>query len=130
MQAMVVDDSRVTRLILGQILKGLGFEVTEASNGSQALQSLREHSRCRLALVDCNMPEMDGQAVVRAARADPVCQDLCLLMVSAEEDEKQIQQCINAGANGYLRKPFTRAQIEEKLHLLGILPSIGVGISG
>jgi two-component system chemotaxis response regulator CheY len=123
MRAMVVDDSRVTRLILGQILKGLGFEVTEAYNGSQALQGLTEPSRCRLALVDCNMPEMDGPAVVRAVRADPSCQDVCLLVVSAEEDEKQIQQCIDAGANGFLRKPFTREQIEQKLHVLGILPA-------
>lgn len=121
MQAMVIDDSRVTRMILGQILKSMGFEVAEASNGAQALRGLKEQPGCRLALVDCNMPEMDGSALIRAVRADPVWNELCLVMVSGEEDEKQIQRCVDAGANGFIRKPFTREQIQTKLQLLGVV---------
>ena len=121
MQAMVIDDSRVTRMILGQILKSMGFEVAEASDGAKALQGLKEQPGCRLALVDCNMPEMDGSAVVRAVRADPAWKELCLVMVTGEEDETQIQHCLKEGANGFIRKPFTREQIQAKLQHLGVV---------
>jgi two-component system chemotaxis response regulator CheY len=119
--AMVIDDSRVTRLLLGQILKKLGFAVTEASNGEEALAALRQGPVPRLALVDCNMPGMDGPAVVRAVRADPKLRPMGMLMVTGEDESAPVKESLAAGAGGYLRKPFTGEQVQQELLRLGIL---------
>ena len=123
MLAMVIDDSRVTRLILGQILKTLGFEVAEANDGAEGLRKLKETVNLQLALVDCNMPEMDGADLVRAVRADPAFKNLRVLMVTGEQNSAHIAQCLDAGADGCLQKPFTREQVQERLNSLGILLS-------
>jgi two-component system chemotaxis response regulator CheY len=120
MDAMVIDDSRVTRMLLGKLLTKAGFRVSEAQGGWEALAMLKANPQPRLALVDCNMPEMDGLAVVRAIRADPALEGTRLLMVSAEGETPVIQECLAAGAEGYLCKPCTSEVLEEKLTQLGI----------
>jgi len=103
MQAMIIDDSRVTRMILGQVLKALGFEVAEANGGAEGLQGLRGRAETHLAVVDCNMPGMDGIDVVRAARAEPTLGRLRIVMVTGENDEAPIRACLDAGADGWIR---------------------------
>jgi two-component system chemotaxis response regulator CheY len=118
--AMVVDDSRATRSILKRILKGIGFEVAEASNGLEALEHLKQGTQFELALVDWNMPEMDGYEFVRAVRAEPSYQSVCLMMVTTESEAAQMVKALAAGANEYVMKPFTKEIILDKLQLLGI----------
>ena len=120
MQAIVIDDSRATRLILGQLLRSLGFDVAEAADGRQGLEELRRRGDVDLALVDGNMPDMDGLALVRAVRADPGFRSLRLLLVSAEQDAGQVRRTLEAGADGYLAKPFSRQTVLDELCRLGL----------
>jgi two-component system chemotaxis response regulator CheY len=121
MQALVVDDSKTMRKILKEYLKKLGFEVTEAANGRDALDVLKGMATADLVLVDWNMPEMDGISFVRAVRADPGYATLPLLMVTTNTELSQVSTALEAGANEYIMKPFTRDMIREKLELLGFL---------
>ena len=122
MLALVIDDARAMRSILGRMLRDLGFETAEAANGREALDRLRQGPKPDLALVDWNMPEMDGLEFVRAVRADPALADVCLVMVTTETEMPQVATALEAGANEYVMKPFTRDVIREKLDLLGIKP--------
>jgi two-component system chemotaxis response regulator CheY len=120
MHAFAIDDSRAMRMILAQILKTLGFEVTEAANGREALERLKYAGHVDLALVDWNMPEMSGIDFVKAVRADPKYADLRLMMVTTENEMSKIQEALEAGADEYVMKPFSRSVIREKLELLGV----------
>lgn len=120
MRALVIDDSKAIRLILGQILKELGFEVCSASHGIEALQRLKEVGKVDLALVDWNMPEMNGFDFVCAVRKDEKYNDIRLMMVTTETEMSQVIKALEAGANEYVMKPFTKDIIREKIVLLGI----------
>lgn len=120
MRAMVIDDSKAIRLILGQILKEIGFEVCSASNGLEALQQLEKIGKVDLALVDWNMPEMNGFEFVCAVRKDSRYNDVRLMMVTTETEMSQVVKALEAGANEYVMKPFTKEIIKEKINLMGI----------
>ncbi len=123
-KAMVVDDSRTIRRILAATLGELGFEVCQAENGKQALTTVeRERSGVpvSLALVDWNMPEMNGLDFVRQLRADPANAGVTVIMVTTETAVDQMVTALEAGANEYVMKPFTKDIIQDKLRLLGIL---------
>lgn len=121
-KAIVIDDSRAIRKILARSLASSGFEVVEASNGREALDCL-EFRGCEpveLALVDWNMPEMNGLEFVRAVRRERAYDALCLIMVTTETETSQMVRALAAGANEYLMKPFSHAALEEKLELMGL----------
>ena len=121
-RALVVDDSRAVRLILAKTLGELGFEVVQAANGREALDIMaREGSSVDLALVDWNMPEMNGLEFVRQLRTEPCYDDVRLMMVTTETEMEQIALALEAGANEYVMKPFTREAVEDKLRLLGAI---------
>jgi two-component system chemotaxis response regulator CheY len=126
-QAIVVDDSRAMRMLMGRLLKDIGFEVAEAGDGNQALDRLRERLAAddpdgpvQLALVDWNMPEMSGIELVEAVRADPAFAELRIVMVTTETELSQVTRALDAGADEYLMKPFTRDDVVGKLELLGL----------
>lgn len=122
MRALVIDDSRATRAILRRILEQLDFEVVEAADGQQGLQVLESagsEADVALALVDWNMPVMDGLEFVKAVRARPEHAHVVLMMVTTEGDTDHMIQALEAGANEYAMKPFTASVIEEKLAILG-----------
>jgi two-component system chemotaxis response regulator CheY len=120
MKALVVDDSRVMRLIIGKICKENGFEVIEAGNGQEALERLRAtEGQIALALVDWNMPVMDGLSFVLAARAEATFAEMRLIMVTTENGAEQVTRAMEAGADEYLMKPFTKESLRDKLALLG-----------
>jgi two-component system chemotaxis response regulator CheY len=124
MQALLLDDSRAIRMILGGILKSVGFEVIEAANGREGLAKLKAAGRVEVALVDWNMPEMNGYEFIQAVRADTRFDDLWLMMVTTETETSQMAKALLAGANEYVMKPFTKDVIIEKLRLLGALPEV------
>jgi two-component system chemotaxis response regulator CheY len=109
------------RSILGQTLKGMGFEVAEAVNGRDALERLKQLGAPELMLVDWNMPEMNGYEFVRAVRADAGYNDSRIMMVTTETEMEQMVKALSAGANEYVMKPFTKEVIREKLALMGVL---------
>jgi len=120
MRALVIDDSRATRAVIGRILKELSFEILEAGNGREALEKLKQAGQPDVALVDWNMPEMNGLDFVRAIRSESVYSGLPLLMVTTETELEHVALALQAGANEYIMKPFTKDMIVEKLAVLGI----------
>jgi two-component system, chemotaxis family, chemotaxis protein CheY len=122
--AIVIDDSRAMRLILRRIAAQVGFEVSEAGNGREALDLIAAaETPPTLALVDWNMPEMNGLEFVTAVRADPRYREMTLMMVTTEGEQSQIVRALAAGAHEYVIKPFTPDAIVEKLALLGLVPN-------
>jgi two-component system chemotaxis response regulator CheY len=119
MHALVVDDSRVMRRLLGDVLRQIGFEVSEAVNGLEAIEFLDREDDPDVVLVDWNMPVMTGIDFVRTVRADERYQQLRLMMVTSETEVGQMQSALEAGANEYVTKPFVKEVIAEKLQLLG-----------
>ncbi|SDY82051.1 two-component system, chemotaxis family, response regulator CheY [Micromonospora pattaloongensis] len=124
MHAIVIDDSRAMRLILRRILGQLGFDVVEAEDGQAALNVLEGmEQKPDLALVDWNMPNMNGLEFVTAARDNPQLREMTLVMVTTESEQSQIVRALAAGAHEYVIKPFTSGAMVEKLALLGLVPS-------
>jgi len=120
MRALVIDDSRAIRVILGQILKALKFEVHNAEHGLEALEKLKETGPVDLALVDWNMPEMNGYEFVCAVRKDDQYNGMRLMMVTTETEMAQVVKALEAGADEYVMKPFTKEMIVEKLTIMGL----------
>lgn len=120
MRALVVDDSAVIRTVLTRILTALGFEVIQAVNGKDALAKLQDVERPDIALVDWNMPEMNGYDFIRSVRADQRWRDMPLMMVTTETEMEQVVRALAAGANEYLMKPFTPEMVHQKLAILGL----------
>lgn len=123
MEALVIDDSRAVRMVVGNILRDQGFQVWEAGHGQQGLEQLDAHPDISLALVDWNMPVMDGLEFIRAVRLLPAWSALRIVMVSTESESEQVQRAMDAGANEYVMKPFTAEVLVAKLSLLGAFDS-------
>ena len=121
MRALVIDDSSAMRRLIGRILKDIGFEVTEAENGSVALKCLEaEADPPDIALVDWNMPVMNGFEFVQVVRSKPEHDNVRLMMVTTETGVEHIEKALNAGADEYVMKPFTKTELISKLGLLGL----------
>jgi two-component system, chemotaxis family, chemotaxis protein CheY len=121
MRALIIDDSKAMRSILGKMLRELKFETVEAANGKEALEKLRESGKVDIALVDWNMPEMNGYDFIRAVRAEQLYDGVTLMMVTTENEADNVVRALAAGANEYVMKPFTPEVIFEKLQLFGMV---------
>jgi two-component system chemotaxis response regulator CheY len=119
-QVLVIDDSRTMRLILGRMLRDLVLDVSEASNGRDALNQLDAGLSPSVILVDWNMPEMTGIEFVEAVRRPPYQSTAKLVMVTTETEVPQVRRALESGADEYVMKPFTSDAIIEKLQLLGV----------
>ena len=123
MLALVVDDSSVMRRILQRIVGKLGFSAYEAGNGREALDLLAEIPTVPdVALIDWNMPVMDGLELIRNVRKSPPLRDMCMMMVTTESEHSQMVRALAAGAHEYVLKPFTEDVIRQKLAYLGLIP--------
>ena len=121
-KVMIVDDSRAMRMILRRTLGELGYAACEAGNGQEALDLLaQEGAQLSLMLVDWNMPVMCGLDLVKAVRADARFLALPLVMVTTETEIGHISQAIEAGANEYVMKPFTKEVLEDKLRSMNLI---------
>ena len=120
-KALVIDDSRTMRMIVGRTVKDLGFDITEAGNGQEALDCLNRESGFALILCDWNMPVMNGFEFIQKIRTDFRYSNCLVVMVTTETDTQQMLRALEAGANEYIMKPFTRDTLEEKLRILGVL---------
>lgn len=120
MRALVIDDSRAMRSILKGILASLDFEVVEAADGPQAIEILTQDHDFDIALVDWNLPSMNGLEIVTKVRKDPALSSVRLLMVTTEADFERMAQALRAGADEYIMKPFNRDMLLDKLVILGI----------
>lgn len=119
MRALVIDDSKSIRSILSKILKEIGFTVEEAGNGLEALDVIKKE-KVDLALVDWNMPDMNGYEFIQEVRKDNTFKDMRMMMVTTETEMNKVVEALEAGANEYVMKPFTKEMIIEKLALMGM----------
>lgn len=120
MKAIIVDDSRATRAIVKRALTGHGFEVVEAGDGKAALDEIDKAGTFDLAVVDWNMPVMNGYELIVAVRKRAELAGMPILMLTTETEVSQVEKAKEAGANEYLTKPFTNELLTEKLDILGL----------
>ena len=117
-KALIVDDSKTVRMILSRLLKEVGFQtLDQAGDGQEALQRLRD-GKPDLVLVDWNMPVMSGYDFLVEMRSHRDYDDVAVVMVTTESEMSQVACALEAGANEYVMKPFTKEVIREKLDLL------------
>jgi two-component system chemotaxis response regulator CheY len=121
MLALVIDDSRTTRMIIGNILREIGLKVLEARDGLEALDQVKRNPDVELLLVDWNMPGMNGIDFIRAIRSERAYDGVRILMVTSEAQGVQVTEALGAGANEYLMKPFSKEVLVAKLNLLDVL---------
>jgi two-component system chemotaxis response regulator CheY len=110
------------RSILRLTLRNAGFETLEADNGATALSCLRQNGVADVALVDWNMPVMNGFEFLCQVRGNHAYDKMKVVMVTTETEMSNIQSAIDRGANEYIMKPFTKEVVIEKLQLLGLVP--------
>lgn len=124
MLALVVDDARVARRIIGKIMRELGFDIIEAEDGQDALSKLDPHSPPDAIVADWNMPVMDGVELAKAVRASADFNAVPFLMISSEADPRRVARAILAGVDEYLFKPVDRKMIEERLAVMGVYAAV------
>ena len=115
--ALIVDGSSVMRKIVERALHQAGLcvnTVFEASNGIDALDVLRNH-RVNVILSDINLPRMDGLEFLRQLRKQNLAPDVPVIMITTESSEDHVREAIAAGAQGYIRKPFTAEQVKDRV---------------
>jgi two-component system, chemotaxis family, chemotaxis protein CheY len=121
MRALVVDDCRATRRMLGLVLSDLGIEHLEATDGLNALEQLEKHESIDVVFADWNMPGLNGLEFVRRVRANARFDGLRILMVSVNTDTADLATALEAGVDDYLMKPFDKQMVASKLQLMGSL---------
>ncbi|GAA0335558.1 chemotaxis response regulator CheY [Morganella psychrotolerans] len=113
---LVVDDFSTMRRIVRNLLKELGYnKIEEAEDGVDALEKIRA-GQIDFVVADWNMPNMDGLELLKTIRADEALKHIPVMMVTAEAKKENIIAAAQAGASGYVVKPFTAAILEEKLN--------------
>ena len=118
MKALVVDDSKSIRQIERKYLEEMGFRVVEAEDGEEALKVLKKNPDVRLIILDWHMPVMSGYEFLKAVRANPEWNEIKIMMVTTENQQKSVIDAIMAGANEYLMKPFDKEMLENKIRYL------------
>jgi two-component system, chemotaxis family, chemotaxis protein CheY len=116
-RALIVDDSSVMRKIVERALRQSGLDslvVHEAGSGAEGLEVLKTKT-VDLILSDINMPTMDGLEFLRQIKAQNLAIDVPVIMITTESSEEHVKQAIQAGAKGYIRKPFTAEQVKERV---------------
>ena len=117
---LIVDDSKVVRLVARKILEGLNFEISEAEDGEKALESCR-NKMPDVVLLDWNMPVMSGIEFLVELRSLPDVVQPVVVFCTTENDMEHIQRAIDAGANEYIMKPFDSEIIESKFVQVGLI---------
>ncbi len=116
-RALIVDDSSVMRKIVERSLRQAGLDqlvVHEAGSGTEGLELLKAR-QVDLILSDINMPAMDGLEFLRQIRVQNLAPGVPVVMITTESSEEHVKQAIQAGARGYIRKPFTADQVKERV---------------
>ncbi len=121
MRVLVLDDAKAARMFLQHILQEMigGIEIFTAADGVEGLQCLETHGKMALAFVDLIMPNMDGLEFIRAVRSRSECDDMPLIAVTTKTDKDMVAETLQAGADEYVMKPYTKEVIQDKLTILG-----------
>ncbi len=115
---MVVDDSKTIRNLLAFVMKAEGFKVTTAEDGLDALEKLYSLEQVDLIISDVNMPRMDGFTFIKTLRAQDIYQDIPIIVLSTEGQERDIQTGMSLGANLYMVKPAQPEKMVRNIKML------------
>jgi two-component system chemotaxis response regulator CheY len=121
---LIVDDSLTIREVVRKVVGQAGLDINqcfEACDGREALDKL-SRDRFDLVIADLNMPRMDGLQMIRGVRECPATRGLPIVVLSAEGNDDTIREAMEAGANGYVLKPFTPEALAAQLRPLGLIP--------
>ncbi len=116
MKVLLTDDSSTMRKIQKRVLASMDItDITEASNGKEALEILKETHDFDFLLLDINMPEMNGMETLKEIRSNPVTAKLPVIMCTSVAEKGQVMEAIKAGATNYLVKPFQPDDLKKKI---------------
>jgi len=116
---MVVDDSKTMRDMVAFTLTGAGYQVSQAEDGQAGLSALGSLTVDGV-ITDLNMPKLDGLGLIKALRADPKFKSTPILMLTTESDPAKKTQGRDAGATGWIVKPFAPEKLVETLKKVGL----------
>lgn len=112
MKVIIADDSLLMRKIIENALKPMGLEAIHASNGQEVFDQLEIHgSDIGVIFMDWNMPVMNGLECLKSLKKIPKYKNIPVLMISTESEDDRVNIAKEAGAKGYLAKPFTPAEL-------------------
>jgi two-component system chemotaxis response regulator CheY len=117
---LIVDDSSVIRKVARRILESLDFQIVEAENGEEAIESCKRQLPDAI-LLDWNMPKMDGYDFLRMLRRLPGGDKPKVVFCTTENDVAHIARALHAGANEYIMKPFDKDIVEAKFQEVGLI---------
>jgi len=121
---LVVDDSKTMRTLLCGLAQEMSFATVEAGDGREALETVIKsdpREPFAVALVDWEMPRMNGLEFVEAVRRNPDFDELKLLMITTLNSMERVAEALQAGANDFLMKPVTPETLADKLQILGLV---------
>jgi two-component system chemotaxis response regulator CheY len=124
MKMLIVDDSKAMRNFLGHIAGELLFQTEQAEDGRDGLNKLVKNDPREpfaVALVDWDMPVMNGLELVKAVRRNKEFDSLKMMMVTTQNSMERVTAALEAGANDFLMKPVSKRSLEEKLQILGVV---------
>ncbi len=119
-QCLVVDDSKIVRIMARKIIEEIGLEVREAENGQEAFDACSDLMP-DVILLDWNMPVMSGIDFLKKLRAEGNSQNTKVIFCTTESDADHVKEGMDAGANEYIMKPFDEAIIKSKFSEIGVL---------
>ena len=127
-KVLVVDDEAVVRMCLKTYLDGWGFEVKEAVDGQVALEQLGKED-FDLLISDILMPKKDGWEVIKEIRSNPRMKNIPIIVLTAKNEDADMFKGYDLGANYYITKPFSKAQLQYGIQLMfeGNSESLPVG---
>jgi DNA-binding response OmpR family regulator len=117
MQALIADDDRIAREILGRSLRQWGFDVAIAADGAEAWRHLAAAPGPTLAILDWMMPEIDGPSLCRRVRAEMPAANMYLMLLTALESRRDVVAGLEAGADDYIVKPFDPDELRARVHV-------------
>lgn len=121
MKLLIVDDSKAMRGMLSAYARELQCETVEANDGKVALERLADSGPFDAALLDWDMPVMDGFTCLREIRKEPHYAGMKVMMVSSQNTYAKVSEALGAGADDFLMKPLDEGMLADKLRLLGLL---------
>ena len=122
-QALVVDNSKGLRLLLGWILQEVGLEAVEASDAAEALQILGTDAHFAAVILDWDLPGMNGIQLTAEIRTQERLKSLPIMMISGRPHSSDAEYALRSGVNDYVIKPFTREMILHGLARMGLVAS-------
>jgi two-component system chemotaxis response regulator CheY len=118
---LIVDDSKVVRIVVRRMVESLGFATAEATSGEEAVAYLNANEPPDAVLLDIVMPAMDGMACLRAIRQDLRFERCPVIMCSSQNSPDEIADAVAAGANEYVMKPFSEDILADKFRQVGLI---------